>query len=114
MYIKECGKMDRENLKEKCLNMYLNENKTLEEIAELTGWSRTYITNLMKDDARYKEKKNNRKLKVYKRKTTNQMLIYITTEFIEKLGISKDSKKSEYVDVSFDENTKSIIIKKHS
>ena len=106
--------MDREKLKKQCLDMYINEHKTLEEIAKLTGWSRTYITNLIKNDARYVDKKNNKKLKVYKRKTTNQMLIYITTEFIEKLGISKDFNKTEYVDVSFDEKNQSIIIKKHS
>lgn len=106
--------MDKGNLKEQCLKMYLEENKTLEEISKLTGWSRKYITDLIKNDPKYKFKKNNRKIKVYKKKHSNQMLIYVPTDFIEKLGISREREKAEYVDVSFDEKSKSIIIKKHS
>ena len=40
------------------------------------------------------------------------MIIYIPTTFIEKLGISKDRKKLEYVNVSFDKKNEMIMIKK--
>lgn len=104
---------ERKELKEKCLKMYLNEHKTLEEIAKLTGWSRTFVTNLIKNDERFIEEKNTKKIKVSKTRTRKQMVIYIPTEFIEKLGISSDVNKTEYVDISVDEDNKIVTIKKH-
>lgn len=108
--------MDNKKLKEQCVQLYLR-GKKYTEIAKLTGWSRTYITNLIKDDIRVINKKNIKKIKVTKRKDNKQMLIYIPVEFIEKLGISRDRNVIEYVDIQLDTNSseeKRLIIKKHS
>lgn len=105
--------MSKEELKEQCINMYLD-GKTYVEIAKLTGWSRTYITNLIKADERIKELRNTKKIKVHKRKDNRQMVIYIPTEFIEKLGVSRDFNKEDFVNVRIDEKNKNIIIEKHS
>ncbi len=105
--------MDKKELKEKCINMFL-EGKTYTEIAKLTNWSRTYISRLIEDDERVIRKKNTRKMKVHKRKDDNRLVIYIPTAYIEKLGISRDFNKDEYVDIKLDEKNKNIIIKKHS
>ncbi len=105
--------MDKKELKEQCVNMFL-EGKTYTEIAKLTNWSRTYISRLIEDDERVIDKKNTRKIKVTKRKNRKQMVIYIPTEFIEKLGISNDKNINESVDVILDEKSKKIEIQKHS
>lgn len=103
--------MEKKELKEYCIELLL-QGKTVTEIANLTGWSRKYITNLLKNDERYLQTKNNKKIKVYKRKSSNHMIIYIPTTFIENLGISKDRNKLEYVNVSFDKKNNMIMIKK--
>lgn len=105
---------EKKELKEKCIKMYLDDKKTLEEIAKLTGWSRTFITNLIKDDERFIKEKNTRKIKVSKRKNGKQLVVYIPTEFIEKLGVSKNIDMSEYVDIYANEEDKTITIKKHN
>lgn len=104
--------MDKKGLKEDCIKLFL-EGKTYSEIAKLTGWSRTFITNLIKDDQRIIEKNKIKKIKVHKRKN-GQMIIYIPTKSLEKLGISKDLNKIEYVNVKLDDSSKNIIIEKHS
>lgn len=103
--------MDKKQLKEKCVNLYLS-GKTYTEISKEEGYSRKYISDLIKDDARIIEKKNNRKIKVYKRKNSNQMIIYIPNFLIRKLGISNDNNKTEYVNITFNKETNSLIIKK--
>ena len=105
--------MEKKELKEKCIELYL-QGKTYSEIAKLTNWSRKYITDLIKNDKKIIEKNNVKKIKLYKRKDNKQIQIYIPTEFIKKLGISKDTFDIEYVDIYFDENNKNIVIKKHS
>ena len=40
------------------------------------------------------------------------MVIYIPTEFIEKLEISNDKNINEYVDITLDEKSKNIKIQK--
>lgn len=105
---------ERKNLREKCIKMYFDSNKTLEEIAKLTGWSRIFITNLIKSDERFIREKNTKKIKVSKTKNGKQMVIYIPTKFIKKLGISEDINKSEYVNISVNEEDKTMIIKKHT
>ena len=57
--------MDKKELKKKFIEMYL-EGKTYSEIAKLTGWSRTFVTNLIKDDKKIIEKNHMKKIKVYK------------------------------------------------
>ena len=103
--------MDKNELKKYCLQLFINGN-TLSEISDITGKSRTYITNLIKDDKKYLQIKQNRKIKVYKRKNYNQMTIHIPTEFIKGLGISDDKKQTEYVNIFFDKEHKQIIINK--
>ena len=105
--------MDKKQLKEQFIKLFL-EGKNFSEISHITGWSRTFITNLIKDDERVEDNKNYRKIKVYKRSDNKQMLIPVPTSFIKKLGISEDLNEVEYVDIYIDENTKNITIKKHS
>ena len=104
--------MNKKELKEQCVKMYC-EGKSYVEIAKLTGWSRTYISNLIKNDERIKKMNNTKKIKVQKKKKDNRLVVYIPTKYIEKLGISKDFNIDEYVDVTIDEKNKNIIIEKH-
>ncbi len=103
--------MDKKQLKEECIKLYLK-GKTYTEIAKLTNWSRTFIARLIQDDERIIKLKNTKKIKVHKRKNDNRLVIYIPTTYIEKLGISRDLKKDEYVDIKLDEENKKIIIEK--
>lgn len=104
--------MDIEKLKEKCINLYLK-GKTYKEIGELTNRSRNFISGLIKDDIRIKEKNKMKTIKVYKLKSQKRMNITINTDFLSKIGISSDVKKDDFVDIFLDENNESIIIKKH-
>ena len=103
--------MDKKRLKEDCIKLFL-EGKNYAEIAKQTGWSRTFISKLIKDDERVKEKNNIKKIKVFKRKN-GQMVVYIPTKLLEDIGISRDINKSEHVNIKFDETYKKIIIEKH-
>lgn len=103
--------MDKKRLKEDCIKLFL-EGKNYAEIAKQTGWSRTTITNLIKDDERVKEKLNCKKIKVHKRKDEGRLTVLVPTQFLKKIGISKDLDKQEYVVAKFDEKTKNIIIEK--
>lgn len=106
--------MNINELKEKCIFLYVKKNKTFSDIAKEVGYSRTYITNMIKEDPRIIAKRNEKIIKVYKRANTNQMRIEIPTEFIEKLGISHNKNIAEYVKILFNESAKKIIIEKHS
>ena len=103
--------MDKNKLKEQCIQLYL-QGKTFTEIAKLTNWSRTFITRLIQDDERIIRLKNTKKIKVHKRKNDNRLVVYIPTTYIEKLGISRNLNKDEYVDIKLDEENKKIIIEK--
>lgn len=103
--------MDKKELKEHCIDMFIN-GISLSKIAEDISKSRTYITNLIKDDERYKLYKQNRKIKVYKRKHYKQMTIHIPTEFIKGIGVTDDKDAKEFVNVFFDKNNNQIIITK--
>ena len=103
--------MDKNKFKEQCLQLFIN-GETLSEISKLTGKSRTYITNLIKDDENYINIKQNRKIKVYKRKNYKQMTIHIPTEFIKGIGVTEDKNKTDFVNVFYDKEKKQIIIKK--
>ena len=105
--------MEKEKLKEEFIKLY-SEGKSYVEIAKLTGWSRTYISKMIKNDERVKAIKNTKEIKVQKKKSGNRLVIYIPTQYVEKLGISRTSNKDEYVNVTVDEKNKNIIIKKHS
>lgn len=103
--------MDKNELREHCINMFIN-GISLSKMAENIGKSRTYITNLIKDDERYKSYKQNRKIKVYKRKHYKQMTIHIPTEFIKGIGVTDDKNRKEFVNVFYDKNANQIIITK--
>lgn len=103
--------MNKKELKEKCINMYL-QGKTFTEIAKLTGWSRTFITNLIKNDKRIIDKRNTIKIKVYKNKKTKRISLTLNKETLNKIGISDDSYKDEYVNVLYNEKDNSIVIRK--
>lgn len=103
--------MDKEELKEECIKLFL-EGKNYTEIAKNTGYSRQYITELIKDDKRVKKKLNKRTVKVYKLKNRARANISIGVDFLNKIGISKDFKKNDYVEVKVDEKNKIITIKK--
>lgn len=103
--------MEKENLKEECIELFLD-GKSYTEIAKLTNHSRNYIANLIRDDNRVKEKLNTRTVKVYKLKNCTRMKISISTDFLSKIGISKDNNKDEYVEINLDEENKTITIKK--
>ena len=103
--------MEKKELKEKCIKMFLS-GKNYTEIAKLTGYSRQYVTDLIKDDERVKEKLNTKIIKVYKMKNSTRMKIPVNTDFLNKIGISKDKIKDEYVEIKLDEKNKTITIKK--
>lgn len=103
--------MDKKELKEKCIKLFL-QGKTFTEIAKLTGWSRTFITNLIKNDKRIINKRNITKIKVYKNKKTKRISLTLNKETLNKIGISDDSYKDEYVNVLYDEKDNSIVIRK--
>ncbi|HAB66510.1 MAG TPA: hypothetical protein DCE23_03985 [Firmicutes bacterium] len=103
--------MNKKDLKEYCIQLFA-EGKTITEIAKLTSYSRKYIANLLKEDEKYIQLKNTKKLKVYKRKNNGQMMVYIPTSFLEKLGISRNKNNAEYVNVFYDKKENKIIISK--
>lgn len=103
--------MSETELKEKCIKLFL-QGKTFTEIAKLTGWSRTFITNLIKNDKRIIDKRNTTKIKVYKNKKTKRISLTLNKETLNKIGISDDSYKDEYVNVLYNEKDNSIVIRK--
>lgn len=103
--------MENKKLKEECINLFLS-GKNYTEIAKLTNRSRQYVAELIKDDERVKEKLNTRVVKVYKLKNRARANISIGIDFLNKIGISKDFKKNDYVEVKVDEKNKIITIKK--
>ncbi len=103
--------MNKKELINYCVDMFAN-GDTIVNIAKQTGFSRTYISNLIKKNEQYKIIKNTRKIKVYKRKNYKQMTIHIPTEFIKGIGISEDRTKDDFVNVFYDTTNNQIIIKK--
>lgn len=101
----------KRDLKEKCVQLFLK-GKNYTEIAKLTNCSRQYVSNLIKDDKRVKEKLNKKIIKVNKLKNTTRLKISISTDFLSKIGITKDYKKDDFVEISVNEKTKTITIKK--
>lgn len=104
---------NREELKNKFVELYL-QGKTMQEIAKLTGCSRNYVSNLIKDNKLVKDKRNRKIIKVYKLKNQNRMTVSINTEFLRKIGITNNQDKDEYVDVFVNEKNNTITIKKHN
>ena len=103
---------DKKHMKEVAINYYIN-GKTLVEISKMLGFSRKYVSDLIKDDERVKKYRNKKIVAVYKRKDNKGISISISTDFWQKIGISKDYTVDEKVEITVDENTKTIIIKKY-
>ena len=103
----------KENLKEKFIEMYLD-GKTIIEISQIMNYSRNFIGRTIKDDERVINYRNTKTLKVIKYKNNNKMMVPITTSLLEQIGISKDRQHDDYVDVKLDNNSNTIIIKKHN
>ena len=103
---------DKEIIKETAIKLFL-EGKNYTEISKLTNCSRNYISNLIRNDERVKDRKNKTVLKVYKNQKTKKMRLTLSIDFLRKIGISKDTTVTDYVDVILDENNEQIIIKNH-
>lgn len=103
---------NKEEIKETAIKLYL-EGKTLIEIAKLTGCSRNYLSNLIKDDDRIKNYRNKKTVQLYKCKSQCRINVPISTEFWAKIGISNDINLKDLVDIIVNENNGTIIIKKH-
>ena len=102
-----------ENLKEHCVQLYLD-NKNYSDISKITGYSRKYITDLIKNDVRIIEKQKIKTIKVHKRKDRKGLYIPIPVKFIKKIGINDNLEINEYVDITVNNNDNSIVIKKHN
>lgn len=105
-------KYNKNFIKEEAVKLYLG-GKNLSEISKLTGWSRNYLGNLIKDDERIKEYRNQKTVKLYKQKKQNRINVPISTEFWGKIGISNNCDIPDFVDIKVDEKEQIIIIKKH-
>lgn len=104
--------VNKDELKANAVQYYL-QGKNLIEISKILGCSRNYLGKLIKDDCRVREYRNNKTVKVNKLKRQHRMNISIPSEYWEKIGIVRDSSIEDYVNVSLDEESKKIIIKKH-
>lgn len=103
---------NKDEIKENAIKLYL-EGKTLIEIAEMTGCSRNYLGNLIKDDNRVKDYRNKKTVQLYKWKNQRRINVPISTEFWGKIGISSNNNVKDSVDIIVNENEGTIIIKKH-
>lgn len=103
---------NKEEIKETAIKLYL-EGKTLIEIAKLTGCSRNYLSNLIKDDDRVKDYRTKKTVQLYKCKNQCRINVPISTEFWSKIGISNDINLKDLVDITVNENNGTITIKKH-
>jgi len=102
----------REELKKEAVRLFLSGNN-FSEIAKKMNFSRTFITDLIKNDERVKAKRNFTTIKVYKNGKNKKMRLGLSTAFLSEIGIDKDCSKVDYVDVFLDKENGQIIIKKH-
>ena len=102
---------NKEEIKETAIKLYI-EGKKMTEIAKITGCSRNFIGNLIREDERIKQYKNKKIVNVYKRINQTRINVPISTDYWEKIGISKDCNIKEYVEITVDEDSKTIIINK--
>lgn len=105
------NKNEKEVLREKFVELYSN-GKNVSQISLETGYSRKFITGLLKGDCS-SEDALHKKIKVYKRSDNHQMSVYIPTPFLTKIGISQNVKDVDFVDVLLSKDSNEIIIKKH-
>lgn len=103
---------NKDEMREQAIQLYLG-GKNYIEIAKILSCSRNYVSNLIKDDMKVKEKQNNKVLKVYKNPNKGKKNLTIGIDLLSKIGIDKDNKSTDYVQVKLDERNNSLIIKKY-
>ncbi len=103
---------NKEEMKEQAIQLYTN-GKNFIEIAKIIGCSRNYVSTLIKNDDRVQKYKNNRIVKLYKKERKSTIILPISLEYWEKIGISKNPDIDEKVEVQVDEKNKVILIKKY-
>lgn len=101
-------KYNKDDLKEKAIELYLN-GKTYNEIGKKLGYSREYIGNMIRNDKRVLESKNNVKLKI--ERIDNGGRVYLNKNLLSKLGINLSNENDKYVNIIYDKNQKQIVIK---
>lgn len=99
-------------MKAEAIELYLR-GDNFSEIAKKLDCSRTFITNLIKDDDKIKEKRNFSTIKVYKNYKNKKMRLALSNLFLDGIGVDRDCRKIDYVDVFLDKENEQIIIKKH-
>lgn len=104
---------EKEKLQKKFVGMYLEEKKSIKNIAEITGYSRMFVSNLINQDNKVQEQRNKKKIKLYKHKNAKKISVFIPINFWRKIGIDKNAKSIDYVDIQLDELNNQIIIKRH-
>lgn len=103
---------NKDIMKEQAIQLYI-EGKNYIEISQIIGCSRNYVSNLIRDDIRIKEYKNKKVVKLYKKERKSTIILPISLEYWEKIGISKDLNTTEHVEITVDEEKKIMVIKKH-
>lgn len=104
--------VNKSDLKEQAVQLYLNGNNYA-DIAKIIGRSRNYVSNLIKEDDRVTNYKNQRIVKLYKNANDSRITVFIPLDYWEKIGVSKNPNISENIQMVVDEQTKRIIIEKH-
>jgi len=97
---------NKDELKEKAIQLYL-EGKNYTKIAKELNISRNYVSRIIKDDIRVVEKEHI--LKVSKKCPKN---LVISNKFLNKIGITNNSKIDEYIEISIDTKNNCILLKK--
>lgn len=103
---------ERKEIQKVAVKLFL-EDFNYTEIGEQLGYSRQFITNLIKDDPRIQEKRNHSTIKVYKNCKNKKMRLGLSSSFLCEIGINKDCSQVDYVDVFLNKEKREIIIKKH-
>lgn len=103
---------NKDEMKEQAIKLYL-EGRSYTEIANIFGCSRNYVSTLIKEDSKIKKFKNKKIIQLYKKPKYSKIEVPINLDFWEKIGISKDSNIINKVEISVDEETQVISIKKY-
>lgn len=108
-------------LKNKILKLYFEDNQTMQEISNIVNISRYTISKILHQDNRFIKDKTKRKLDRLRKPQIRKLIfnkkdnsytvkVSIPYNYIEKLGLNIEDK---IVDVKLDENNKRIEITKH-
>lgn len=103
---------EKKEIKNEAVKLFL-EGFNFTQVGNELGYSRQFITNLIKDDPRIQEKRSCTTIKVYKNRKNKKMRLGLSNSFLYEIGIDMDCLKVDYVDVFLDKEKKQIVIKKH-